>query len=278
MLQEQFYFRLLLIIGLGIIYVRTMMTMGQYKPVEEIKKKNIIMKIIGSVFSLFGLFGGFVCIYILTQIQHPTEMILPTISPDGIIRSSAQQPIWGYATFAQQQIISYMSNCMLSLGLGAYFLFYRKSDSKWWQKILKFVYGLLLYTFYVSATNFHYFDIYEWIPFILFCIMSFYVNKRKRLPPVTTSQEAKCGIPNITIEPEKDTTTDKENEMRFMPKEMVEEVVDVNEINDADAIETENPESPIHQATPVYSFCRYCGKKIDYEGIKYCKHCGKLII
>lgn len=277
MLQGQFYFRLLLIIGLGLIYVKTMMRMGQYKPAEETKKKSNAMKVTSGIFVFLGLLSGGVGICLMPQINHPTEMIEPSISPNGIIRSYGNFPIWGYATFAQYQVINFISNCMVSLGVGAYFLFYRKSHSVWWKKVLKFIYGLLLSVFYVTATDFHYFDMYEWPRLILFCIMAFYVSKRieKTLPSATTSPESICDMPDITSEQKGNTIIEKENETRFMPKEITEVINEIDE--NPDTTETELSENSAPQETPTYRFCRYCGKKLDYECIKYCKHCGKPI-
>lgn len=57
------------------------------------------------------------------------------------------------------------------LGFGAYFLYFKSSNSKWWEKILKFFVVLLLYAFMASATNFHYFDFPEFVAPILFFIL-----------------------------------------------------------------------------------------------------------
>ena len=276
MIERQFYFRLLLIIAFGVIYAKTMMTMGQYKPTEETKKKNVIMIIIGSIFTVLALFEGFMGTYLITQVQHPTEIML-SISPNSIIRR--QDPFWGYPTFAQQQIISYITNCMTSLGLGAYFLFFRKSNSKWWKKILKFIYGLLFYAFYVTATDFHYFDAWELYRPIIFGFMTFFVSLRLKMSRDEASYYQKTINDNTIVNDSTDNMPEqkeiipaKEDDSRFMPKGNEEEIIEITELTEKD-----KPEIIVSQATPVYKFCRYCGKMIDYEGVKYCKHCGKPI-
>lgn len=178
MLQEQFYYRLLLIIGFGIIYVKTMMKMAQYKPAEEVKNKNVVMKVVGGLFVLLAIFEAITGIYLVSQVEHPTQMIDFIPNPNRIVRPSSSHIVWGYATTAQWQIISQMSNAMTSLGWAAYFLFYRKSASTWWKKVQKFIFALLLSIFYYSATDFHYFDIWEWIAPGLFGIMTYIVEFR----------------------------------------------------------------------------------------------------
>lgn len=276
MLQEQFYYRLLLIVAFGFIYVMTMMKMALYKPAEETKKKNLVMMIVGGIFILLALFEGGMGIYLLTQVQHPTEMIFPPISPDGIIRLT--DPIWGYVTTPQWQVVSLISNTMTSLGWGAYFVFYCKSKTKWWNKMLKFLYAVLLYGFYLKASDLHYFDIWEWLPVIFFAIMSFYVYTRAKsseAKPVAISQEA----PTVNMDLQSEGAEIKlisEDKSRFMPKleDDREKEVETTLVTD----DFKDPEPQIVQQIeekPVYKFCRYCGKEIDYEGVKYCKHCGK---
>ena len=277
MLQEQFYYRLLLIVAFGFIYVKTMMKMALYKPEKETKKKNLVMKIVGGIFILLALFEGGMGIYLLTQVQHPTEMIDFIPTPNQIVRPSSTHIIWGYVTDAQWHIVSMITNTMTSLGLGAYFFFYRKSVSKWWEKVLKFLFGALLYAFYVNATDFHYFDLWElWRP-VLFCIMVFVVNmKAKQSKKVVTPQEALGNDSVFAANLAGETIPSQDDETRFMPKVLDEEV---NE--SLHTFDKEEPKESVSQIIqegeekPVYRFCRYCGKKIDYEGVKYCKHCGK---
>lgn len=276
MLQEQFYYRLLLIIALGFIYVKTMMKMALYKPVEG-TKKNLEMKIIGGIFVLLALYEGGMGIYLLTQVQHPMKMIDFIPTPNQIVRPSSTHIIWGYVTNAQWHVVSMITNTMTSLGIGAYFFFYRKSVSKWWEKVLKFLFGVLLYAFYVNATDFHYFDMWELWPLVLFGIMVFVVNmKAKRPSKVVTPQEVISNNSDFAAEQMEEAIPPQDHEARFMPKVLDEEV---NEHLSTFDSEEQNESVPqIMQEVeekPTYRFCRYCGKKIDYDSVKYCKHCGK---
>ena len=275
MLQEQFYYRLLLIVAFGFIYVQTMMKMAQYKPAENSKSKNVVMKIIGGFFILLAIFFAVGGVYLITQVHHPTKMILPPISPDGIIR--LKDPVWGYVTTPQSQVVLLFSYTMIMLGIGAYFFLYRKSISKWWKKVLKFLFGVLLYSFYFTATNFHYFDIWEFLPLILFCIMAFVVNmKARQSSKVVTPKKVLCSNSDLAIESEKESIPAQDDETRFMPKALDEEVCESLSTFDREELKESVPQIIQEvEEKPVCRFCRYCGKRIDYEGVKYCKHCGK---
>ena len=275
MLQEQFYYRLLLIIGVGIIYVKAMMKMAQYKPVAEVRSKNIVMKVIGGFFILLAIFEAALGVYLTTQVQHPTQMIDFVPNPNQIVRPSSSHVVWGYVTSAQWQIVSQISNAMTSLGWGAYFLFYRKSNSTWWKKILKFLFAVLLCIFFYSATDFHYFDYWEWLPIVLFGIMTYIVDlrvKKSLKEKVVTPKEVLDGL---SFEETQETvqTNSSEDDSRFMPP------MPADEVAKPEVPKAERPEKeqPVVAEASGYKYCRYCGNKIDYEGVKFCKHCGKPI-
>lgn len=278
MLKEQFYYRLFLIVLSGLFYIWTMKKMALYKPIEG-SKKNIVMKIIGYFFILLALFEGGLSVYLLSQIQHPSNMIIPPVSPDGIVRLS--DPIWGYCSSTQSQVVSFVLNTMTSLGLGVYFIFYLKSFSNWWKKIVKLLFGVLLYAFYLSATDFHYFDIWEWLPLIFFVIMVLIVEKRTKvsLSKVETLQEVSFNDEDEDKNHERDSIINKEDDVHFKPNGSNE---DVNETPFTKEREETNDLEPLieneSERALVNKYCRFCGKKVDYEGVKYCKHCGKLIV
>ncbi len=46
--------------------------------------------------------------------------------------------MWGYPTSEQNHAIMGITNVFSSLALAAYCFFYKKSDRKWWKKILRF--------------------------------------------------------------------------------------------------------------------------------------------
>ena len=277
MLQEQFYYRLLLIIGFGIIYVKTMMKMAQYNPAEATTSKNVVMKVVGGLFVLLAIFEAVMGVYLITQVQHPTEMIKFVPNPNQIVRPSSSHIVWGYTTTAQWQIISQISNAMTSLGWGAYFLFYRKSVSTWWKKVLKFVFALLLCMFYYSATDFHYFDSWEWIAPGLFGVMVWIVGhrvKKSLQKKIVTPQEALESHP-IEEPVETESSNQQEDVTRFMPQPTTESTSATETKQESDRVEAE--EKIKVKETPLHRYCRYYGKQIDYDGVKFCKHCGKPI-
>ena len=276
MLQEQFYYRLLLIIGFGIIYVKTMIKMAQYKP-DDTKRRNVVMRVLGGLLVLLAVFESVMGVYYITQIEHPTQMIDLIPNPNQIVRPSSSHIVWGYVTTAQWLVVSQISNAMTSLGWAAYFLFYRKSATTWWKKVLKFVFAVLLSIFYYSATDFHYFDFWEWIAPGLFGIMAYFVEmrvKKSLRKIVATPQEVLESHP-IEGPDEIDLETKQEDEARFMPQTISGNVTESEDMLKEEKTEVDN--KPIEVDRPSYKFCRYCGKQIDYEGVKYCKHCGKPI-
>lgn len=278
MLQEQFYYRLLLIIGFGIIYVKTMMKMAQYRPAEGMNSKNIVMKVLGGLFIILAIFEAAVGVYLTTQIQHPTQMIEFVPNPNQIIRPSSSHVVWGYVTTAQWHVVSQISNAMISLGCGAYFLFYRKSASVWWKKVLKFIFALLLSVFYYSATDFHYFDSWEWLPLILFGIMTYFVEWRMRKPLRKDTIIPKDNFEKLTFEKVNEVVEVPQDDKEdcFMTQEMIpdtEKIKETSKEDDSDAAIDE----PLIKDQQEYRYCRYCGKIIDYESARFCKHCGKQI-
>lgn len=221
MLQDQFVNRLLLIVVFGVAYIYTMMKMASCNSVETEPQKHIVLKIIGVINILLAVSCLATGIFWLMQVQYPEQTIDFSYSANQIVRTSNQYVIWGYPTSEQSRTIMGITNVFSSLALAAYCFFYKKSDRKWWKKILRFFYGLLMYAFYCSATNFHYFDATELVAPGLFCLMSGYVlikakklNKqktqladRKRIDAIHKMMDDKFGGEDQT-----------EDEARFMPQ------------------------------------------------------------
>ena len=164
---------------------------------------------------------------------------------------------------------------------------------------------------YASATDFHYFDIYEWTAPVLFAIMAFFAlrnNKEHALGKnvVSVSQESnepKSSLGNeednsrfmpvVTSEivPFQTTITENENDVQEDPiKVQQEDALHVPEANLTSHSEHESkntddnsPREEQESMSSSYSvqnikFCRHCGKKLDYISDKYCKHCGKPLL
>ena len=138
MLQDQFIGRLLLIVVFGVAYIYTMMKMASCNSVETTPQKHIILKIIGGINVLLGVFCLTIGIYLLTQVQYPEQTIDISYSVNQIVRTSDKYVVWGYPTSEQIYAIMEITNIFSSLALAAYCFFFKKSDRKWWQKILRF--------------------------------------------------------------------------------------------------------------------------------------------
>ena len=288
MLQDQFISRLLLIVVFGVAYIYTMMKMASCNSVETSPQKHIILKILGGINVLLGISCLAMGIFWLTQVQYPEQTIDISYSVNQIVRTSDKYVMWGYPTSEQSSAIMDITNVFSSLALAAYCFFYKKSDRKWWKKILRFFYGLLMFAFYCSATNFHYFDATEIVAPVLFCFMSGYalikakkLNKKKiqladqkRIDAIHKMMDEKFGGEDQT-----------EDEARFMPqnedfnmngsdKESKEPLTDdvYTRTNLPHTEQNKKEETP---SMDVVKYCRHCGKKVDYDSSTYCKYCGK---
>lgn len=287
MLQDQFINRLLLIVVFGVVYIYTMLKMASCNSVETSPQKHIILKILGGINVLLGVSCLAMGIFWLTQVQYPEHTIDFSYSANQIVRTSDKYVVWGYPTSEQNRAIMGITNIFSSLALAAYCFNYKKSDRKWWKKILRFFYGLLMYAFYCSATNFHYFDAAEMVAPGLFCLMAGHAlikaNKlneqkmqlanQKRIDAIHKMMDEKLGGEVQT-----------EGDSRFMPQ---------NEDFNVDGSDKESDEQPTdvsaHTSLPhteqnkkeeissmgVVKYCRHCGKKVDYDSSTYCKYCGK---
>ena len=311
MLQDQFYMRLILLIAVGIVYVKAFMNMAKRNSKETKPERHPILKVLGFMAASLGVLMGVGGVYLITQITFPQEAIGPHISPNMIVRPSYKTMYWGYATMAQSQSISLISGVFEGFALSAYCFLYKSSHSKWYTKIGKVIFCILFFMLYASATDFHYFDIYEWTAPVLFAIMAFFAlrnNKEHALGKnvVSVSQESnepKSSLGNeednsrfmpvVTSEivPFQTTITENENDVQEDPiKVQQEDALHVPEANLTSHSEHESkntddnsPREEQESMSSSYSvqnikFCRHCGKKLDYISDKYCKHCGKPLL
>lgn len=302
MLKEHFFIRIMLTIVLGIFYVLAFMNMAKRNSIETVPQKHTKLKVLGAFFALTGILIGILSVYLITQVHYPEEAIGPNdFSSHEIIRPSDKTMYWGYPTTTQNQSISFVSNVFLCFGLAAYFFLFKSSNTNWWKKVFKILFFILFSMFYFSATNLHYFDIYELINPGMFAIMAFFVlrnkqeGKVKEIPVIITDQEEDIKREKIVNEPDDST---------YMPK-AIPDYGTPSSINETDAqlpdmtsieqdhitidaeieqepCSEENIQEPMEEqksepeADTVINFCRYCGKKVDYNSnAKFCKHCGK---
>ena len=286
MLQDQFISRLLLIVVFGVAYIYTMMKMASCNSVETSPQKHIILKILGGVNVLLGISCLAMGIFWLTQVQYPEQTIDFSYNANQIVRTSDKYVMWGYPTSEQNHAIMGITNVFSSLALAAYCFFYKKSDRKWWKKVGRFFYCLLMYAFYCSATNFHYFDTTELVAPGLFCLMAGHaliktnkLNKQKiqlanqdRIAAIHKKMDEKLGGEDPT-----------EDEARFIPQNGAPDVNTPNEVQPTELSAQANipqtgknkEEETSNDNIKAIKYCRRCGRKVDYDSSLYCKYCGK---
>ena len=172
MLESQFYTRIILIAIFGIVFLLSMLNKGKKNSIETPPEKHTGLKILSGVFLLLSLVSLAAGILTITQIQFPTEMLKQPITPHMIFRDPSDIQIWGYPTTTQNMALSHITSVFASLAFAAYFAVFRKSGTNWWQKLLKVLGIVLMWMFYVSATDLHYFDIYELYSPIAFLILA----------------------------------------------------------------------------------------------------------
>ena len=291
MLQDQFISRLLLIVVFGAIYIYTMMKMASCNSVETTPQKHIVLKIIGFINALLGVIYLIVGMFWLMQVEYPEQTIDISYSVNQIVRTSDKYVVWGYPTSEQNHAIMGITNIFSSLALAAYCFFYKKSDRKWYKKVGRFFYFLLMYAFYCSATNFHYFDAAELVAPGLFCLMTGHaLIKAKRLNEqrIQLAEQQRIAVIHKMMDEkfEAETNTDTEEDTRFMPQN---DVLDTNKPNEeSEGQLTEKPaqakishteqdivDEASNDNVKAVRYCRHCGRKVDYDSSTYCKYCGR---
>lgn len=313
MLQEHFHMRLMLLFAVGIVYVKAYMNMAKRNSKERETERHLILKIFGVFWAVMAILMGWMGLNMITQISFPQEAIGPYISNNMIVRPSHQTMHWGYATLPQSQCISFISGFFAFLSLSAYCFMFKSSHSRWYTKVGKVVFCILFYMFFASATNFHYFDLYEWAAPVLFAIMAFFALRNKQ--DVSTGPIAKENKKEYLytapthIEENNDSTSNIEDNSKYMPRIEIEEdvltkpdedsrefeynqpseAIEVSSVNEVEQVDSsivnedttkkqivENPATLGQINTEqVIRFCRHCGGKLDYQSDKFCKHCGK---
>lgn len=214
MLEDQFYMRLLLQMAVGVIYVLAYMNMAKRNPMELTPKRHIVLKVFSGVFAIIGIIMGVAGIYAITQISFPSESIEPPITSDMIVRTSDETMYWGYATALQHQTISLISGVFEFFALSAYCFLFKESQSKWYSKVGKVLFCILFYGLYASATNFHYFDVYEWIAPIVFAIMAFFAIR-------SGNKQTKTKLTDTSLCDDAIYLETKEDNSRYMPSNIM---------------------------------------------------------
>lgn len=289
MLQDQFINRLLFIVVFGVIYIYAMMKMASYKSVETTPQKHIVLKIIGSINVVLGITCLIMGMFWLMQVQYPEQTIDFSYNVNQIVRTSDKYVVWGFPTSEQNHAIMSITNIFSSIALAAYCFLYKRSDRKWWRKILRFFYGLFMYVFYCSATNFHYFDATEMVAPGLFCLMAGHtLIKAKRWNEQMTqlANQQRIAAIHKMMDERFSSNTCEEDESRFMPqnedltmsdskKENNKESTDTSICTNSLHAEQDNKDKVSDDNMKPIKYCRHCGNKVDYDSSIYCKYCGK---
>lgn len=172
---EQFQQKLVLVILIQIIIMVCMINLARRNPTDYDTKYTRRWRIINGVFWIiiacsqlfltqksfltplyyFGVYGTF---------TPSPDMIATGVTENEIIRDYGQQVIWGHLTFPQWALESQIKNFLTFLSIGLYFIFFRPSSVKIWAKVRKVIGYVLLLFFVPAACDFHYFDVWEFIP------------------------------------------------------------------------------------------------------------------
>ena len=275
MFEGQFYIRLILNVIVGVMFAYALYRMAKHNNQETMPLSHKAMHVFGWIFVGLSVVCLFSCIYYLTIVDFPQQLVGPLIGPNTIIRSTSAVFYWGYPTLIQNSTLTMALATFDFLGIGAYFLYFKNSNSKWWRKVLKFFAVLLLYAFMASATNFHYFDFPEFVAPVWFVIIWLVIVNRKDCLIKTTDD-------NIIKETVLCTETKDNNTKQLDTLYCNEDVsptslrIDNVIISQEDAL---NPNSihsiELNSHTNPYEvqFCRHCGRKIEKDSI-FCKYCG----
>ena len=307
MLKDQFFMRLMLVIAVGIVYVKAYMNMAKRNSKETEHERHLVLKIFGGIWTFLGVLMGVIGVYLITQITFPQEAIGPYISPYMIVRSTDQTMYWGYATMRQSQCISLISGFFEAFALSAYCFLYKSSHSKWYTKVGKIVFCILFYMFYASATDFHFFDLYEWTAPVLFAIMAFFAFRNKNehetnnisntdthkniesftdnevnddysryMPSAATGTSVVQDNIQENVKEESAVLTTEQDEPESLDKNSSTEIIENETEMTSDCLSEQDIVSPIPEQTIKY--CRHCGGRLDYINDKYCKYCGKPLL
>ncbi|MDE6090364.1 MAG: hypothetical protein K2G41_06650 [Duncaniella sp.] len=279
MTEGQFYIRLILNVIVGIMFAYALYKMAKHNNHEATPLPHKVMHVIGWILIGVSIICLFVSVYYLTIVDFPQQLRGPFIGPNTIIRLASAVFYWGYPTLIQNSTLTMALATFDFLGIGAYFLYFKSSHSKWWKKVLKIFVVLLLYAFMASATNFHYFDFPEFISPILYCILWIVIVNRKDKPIQSDRNEIEFV---------------KEEQLDIFAKSFSGASIDDSVVClNSEEASNENQNPVTDKATPCSSlgeekvdtvptqpdmqFCRYCGKKIETDS-SFCKYCGGKIV
>lgn len=174
--KTDFYVRILYTVLFGIAFCYLMYYLGKKNCAENPLKKRHTLRIIGIIFITFG---ALLCILAgigignLNDYSFPTTPLPQPITNHMIIRSSHQHLYHGYPTYMQSTIISCLNMAIIVIALGLYMFAFRRSETTMGRKTLKVVAYFVMFMVTTSAVDFHYYDIWEFIPLIIITAIAF---------------------------------------------------------------------------------------------------------
>lgn len=266
---------------------------------EIIKQKHIVLKVLGGFFVLFSIIVAWSGFSVLTTITFPKESIGAVVSPYKVIHSTKDTLYWGYPTRIQSYCFNSMINIFNFTAWGIYCFFYKSSHKKWVAKLGKLAFCVLFFVFYSSATDFHYFDFFEWISPVGYVIMAWYILKKgNKLETqiISLSKKEPIEQPKEEIKEDVDindsTTIESENNPNHIipaqelftsqfPISITNNQIEAQSYNKdmvySDQKESNNVLFESELTSKQMKYCRQCGGRINYDIDKYCKYCGTLI-
>lgn len=281
MIFSDFVLRLIFCFFSGLLFIAAMKHSAISNP-KPVQSKNRL-KWIGYAFLGIGVMQLILFIYYSTRIQFPKESIEFIIPLDGIVRKASKHIVWGYAVGSQKLALDFFIGIFSSLAFTLYFLNFKWSPTKWWTKIFKFIGYIIVWSFYVNSTDFHYFDTSEWVKAGIYIFLIWICFAPSTKPKEEKLKEAKPVDPPI-INPS------KPGESKTMEPTEVAEPISIVPLEDVTEPTTPEPtagnEIPVlpEVVIPVksaeenvpdgFQYCRYCGHKIEADS-KFCKYCGK---
>lgn len=270
MLEGQFYIRLILNIIVGVMFAYALFKMAQHNNHETSVRPHKVLHAVGWSFICFSVICLSACVYYLTLVDFPDEIIIPFIGANTIVRPSSIVCVWGQPTMIQSMVLTMAMSTFDCLGIGAYFLYFKSSDSSLWKKVAKFFVIVLLYAFMASATKFNYFDTPEFVAPSLFLILWLFIIRREN-----TTIKSEIIQEKLILQKEDNSL---ENHKSNLEGNTINEPIDdaFNTSKEKSVIIEEKSENAVpisEMSSDKMQYCRYCGKKIEEDSV-YCKYCG----
>ena len=173
MVESDFYKHVFLHLPiLAWLFWMLMIELAEKNNVETTKEKHIVLKILGSIAIAIGVVFLVVGIFYFLKVECPQESITQPITKDPIIRPRGAWVSVGYPTPFQIMAINEFVGTIQFVGLGLYLWRFRKSGTNWWQKTLKVVAYSAMFILLPSALDFHYYDLYEFVPIALLIVLA----------------------------------------------------------------------------------------------------------